>query len=254
METKEIRRNNLRELMARYARQGVNQNEFATLVESSAPTLSQIIGEKSSRNLGDNLARRIEARLNLPKGWFDVFHEKQLVRPFDNVAAESDFQPARLKPVVWEDTEPLSFLIDAGAEYNGYAADLTRTYAAQSGSEFAHLVKDLNGEQLALIDTIKPGVRYTDYHVQMHQCIAKLLKNHKLVNGLSEEAMVETGITTPFLPPLHVAGLRQRRTRAVGRHQQLPAQTLAVVQQHFRPLRGADHVHHLLFPVVMQAS
>ncbi len=105
METKEIRRNNLRELMARYARQGVNQNEFATLVESSAPTLSQIIGEKSSRNLGDNLARRIEARLNLPKGWFDVFHEKQLVRPFDNVAAESDFQPARLKPVVWEDTE-----------------------------------------------------------------------------------------------------------------------------------------------------
>ena len=75
METKEIRRNNLRELMARYARQGVNQNEFATLVESSAPTLSQIIGEKSSRNLGDNLARRIEARLNLPKGWFDVFHE-----------------------------------------------------------------------------------------------------------------------------------------------------------------------------------
>ena len=41
----------------------------------------------------------------MPKGWFDVFHEKQLVRPFDNVAAESDFQPARLKPVVWEDTE-----------------------------------------------------------------------------------------------------------------------------------------------------
>ncbi|MBE1043585.1 M24 family metallopeptidase, partial [Escherichia coli] len=96
--------------------------------------------------------------------------------------------------------ESLSFLIDAGAEYNGYAADLTRTYAAQNGSEFAHLVKDLNGEQLALIDTIKTGVRYTDYHVQMHQRIAKLLKNHKLVNGLSEEAMVETGITTPFLP------------------------------------------------------
>lgn len=105
METKEIRRNNLRELMASYARQGINQNDFAVLVESSSPTLSQITGEKSSRNLGDNLARRIEAKLDLPKGWFDVFHEKQLVHPFDNVAAESDFQPARLKPVVWEDTE-----------------------------------------------------------------------------------------------------------------------------------------------------
>lgn len=105
METKEIRRNNLRDLMARFARQGTNQNEFAILVGSSAPTLSQITGEKSSRNLGDNLARRIEAKLGLPKGWFDVFHEKALEQPFANVAAESDFQPARLKPVVWEDTE-----------------------------------------------------------------------------------------------------------------------------------------------------
>lgn len=104
METKEIRRNNLRELMVRYAQQGINQNEFAALAESSAQTLSQIIGEKSSRNLGDNLARRIESRLNLPRGWFDVFHEKSLVRPFDNVASESNFQPARLKPVVWEDS------------------------------------------------------------------------------------------------------------------------------------------------------
>ncbi|HEI8866369.1 helix-turn-helix transcriptional regulator [Serratia sp. AKBS12] len=105
MEIKEIRRNNLRDLMARYARNGINQHEFSRLVESSAPTLSQITGDKSCRNLGDNLARRIEARLSLPTGWLDVFHEKLLAKPFDNVAAESDFQPARLKPVVWEETE-----------------------------------------------------------------------------------------------------------------------------------------------------
>jgi len=40
----------------------------------------------------------------------------------------------------------LSFLIDAGMEYNGYIADLTRTYAAHGSSEFACLVKDLNNE------------------------------------------------------------------------------------------------------------
>lgn len=96
--------------------------------------------------------------------------------------------------------EMRSFLIDAGAEYNGYAADLTRTYAAQSDSDFAALVKDLNSEQLALIDTIKPGVSYTDYHVQMHHRIARLLKAHSLVVGISEEAMVEQGLTGPFLP------------------------------------------------------
>ncbi|WBF45244.1 Xaa-Pro dipeptidase [Serratia rubidaea] len=93
-----------------------------------------------------------------------------------------------------------SFLIDAGAEYNGYAADLTRTYAADGDSDFAALIKDLNAEQLALIDTLKPGVRYTDYHVQMHQRLAGLLKKHRLVNDISEEAMVEQGLTCPFLP------------------------------------------------------
>ncbi|WP_025121809.1 MULTISPECIES: Xaa-Pro dipeptidase [unclassified Serratia (in: enterobacteria)] len=122
--------------------------------------------------------------------------------PYDNIVAlnehaavlhytKLDHQPP---------AEARSFLIDAGAEYNGYAADLTRTYAGQSDNAFAHLVKDLNSEQLALIDTMKAGVRYTDYHVQMHQRIAKLLKNHKLVTGISEEAMVEQGITCPFLP------------------------------------------------------
>ncbi|MCA6942238.1 Xaa-Pro dipeptidase [Pectobacterium polaris] len=93
-----------------------------------------------------------------------------------------------------------SFLIDAGAEYNGYAADLTRTYSAQSDSAFASLIKDLNQEMLSLIDTVQAGVRYTDYHIQMHQQIAKLLKSHQLVRDISEEAMVEQGLTSPFLP------------------------------------------------------
>ncbi|WP_114194871.1 Xaa-Pro dipeptidase [Edaphovirga cremea] len=96
--------------------------------------------------------------------------------------------------------EVRSFLIDAGAEYNGYAADLTRTYSAQGDNDFAALLKDLNDEELALIDTIEAGVRYTDYHIQMHQRIAKLLKSHKLVVDISTDAMVEQGLTCPFLP------------------------------------------------------
>jgi Xaa-Pro dipeptidase len=94
----------------------------------------------------------------------------------------------------------LSFLIDAGAQYNGYVSDITRTYAWRSDNLFAHLIKELNDEQLALIDTLRAGQCYTDYHVQMHQRVAKLLKNNKLVNGLSEESIVEQGITCPFLP------------------------------------------------------
>lgn len=96
--------------------------------------------------------------------------------------------------------EMRSFLIDAGAEYNGYAADLTRTYSAKCDNDFAALIKDLNNEQQGLIGTIKPGVRYTDYHVQMHQRIARILKTHNIVVDISEEAMVEQDLTGPFLP------------------------------------------------------
>ena len=93
-----------------------------------------------------------------------------------------------------------SFLIDAGTEYNGYAADLTRTYAAQGESDYAQLIRDMNEEELALIGTLKAGVRYTEYHQQMHQRIARLLLKHQLVKGLSEEALVAEDLTGPFMP------------------------------------------------------
>lgn len=124
-----------------------------------------------------------------------------------------------------------SFLIDAGTEYNGYAADLTRTYSAQSDNDYAQLIRDMNEEELALIATMKAGVRYTEYHLQMHQRIAKLLLKHQLVKGLSEEALVAEDLTGPFMPhgighPLglqvhDVAGFMQDEE---GTHQAAPAQ------------------------------
>jgi len=93
-----------------------------------------------------------------------------------------------------------SFLIDAGAEYLGYAADLTRSYAAQSSSLYARMVEAMNAEELALIATLKAGMRYTDYHLQMHQRIAKMLLKFELVQGISEEALVAEDLTGPFMP------------------------------------------------------
>ena len=89
-------------------------------------------------------------------------------------------------------SEMRSFLLDAGAEYNGYAADLTRTWAANADTDFAQLIKDVNDEQLALIGTMKAGTSYVDYHVQFHQRIAKLLRKHQIVKDMSEEARSRT--------------------------------------------------------------
>ncbi|UGJ07920.1 M24 family metallopeptidase (plasmid) [Escherichia coli] len=88
--------------------------------------------------------------------------------------------------------EMRSFLLDAGAEYNGYAADLTRTWSAKSDNDYAQLVKDVNDEQLALIATMKAGVSYVDYHIQFHQRIAKLLRKHQIITDMSEEGWSKT--------------------------------------------------------------
>ncbi|MEY8712988.1 Xaa-Pro dipeptidase [Mangrovibacter phragmitis] len=94
----------------------------------------------------------------------------------------------------------LSFLLDAGAEYNGYAADLTRTWSAQNDNDFAALIKDVNEHQQALIATMQAGTRYTEYHLQFHQRIAQILRKHQIITGISEEAMVDADITGPFMP------------------------------------------------------
>ncbi|WP_340617656.1 Xaa-Pro dipeptidase [Xenorhabdus entomophaga] len=122
--------------------------------------------------------------------------------PYDNIIALNEnaavLHYTKLRQTV--PSEIRSFLIDAGAEYNGYAADITRTYAAKSNNDFASLIKDLNEEQQAIIGTIKAGVRYTDYHINMHHRIANLLRKHDIIHGISEESMVESGLTAPFFP------------------------------------------------------
>ncbi len=93
-----------------------------------------------------------------------------------------------------------SFLLDAGAEYNGYAADITRTYAGDGSSDYAALVSAMDKHQQALISTLRAGTRYADYHLQMNQRIAGILRDFDLVSGLSEEALVDENITSLFMP------------------------------------------------------
>lgn len=64
-----IRKQNLLALMA-----GKTQRSCADRWETSPSTLSQIVSKKPVRNLGDDLARKIEQAEGLPAGWFDHLH------------------------------------------------------------------------------------------------------------------------------------------------------------------------------------
>jgi len=91
-----------------------------------------------------------------------------------------------------------SFLIDAGANCNGFASDITRTYSF-ADDEFARLIEAVDKKQLAIIEQVKPGVSYVDLHLTMHQMIAEVLSDFDIVK-LPAADIVEKGISSTFFP------------------------------------------------------
>lgn len=91
-----------------------------------------------------------------------------------------------------------SFLIDAGASFNGYAADITRTYSA-SDADFAAMIEAMDSAQLRLCRALRPGVDYRDVHLQAHREVATILSDCGLVK-LDSERIYERGITRSFFP------------------------------------------------------
>lgn len=94
--------------------------------------------------------------------------------------------------------EQRSFLIDAGTTYRHYIGDITRTYAAKP-CLFADLIARMDQEQLELIDTLKPGVCYTDVHIEMHRRIAQILSDFDIIKS-SPRQIFEKGYTHTFFP------------------------------------------------------
>lgn len=91
-----------------------------------------------------------------------------------------------------------TFLIDAGASYHGYAADITRTYCAKE-HEFSELIKGVDTLTIKLAEQMKPGLSYVDIHLAAHAGIAQILHDFGVVN-LSVQDCLESGIVSTFFP------------------------------------------------------
>lgn len=91
-----------------------------------------------------------------------------------------------------------SLLIDAGAEFAGYASDITRTYAHGS-SDFALLVNEMDQLQQSLCASVRAGVDWRDVHLSCHRLVAELLNDADIIRCDVEEA-VESGLSSVFLP------------------------------------------------------
>ncbi|MEM8497757.1 MAG: Xaa-Pro dipeptidase [Pseudomonadota bacterium] len=92
-----------------------------------------------------------------------------------------------------------SFLIDAGVEVNGYASDITRTWAFDESSVYAEMIDCMNTKQLELVASIKANESAIQLHELSHLKIAELLQQFSIIN-CSAESCVESGLSTTFYP------------------------------------------------------
>jgi len=93
--------------------------------------------------------------------------------------------------------ERLSLLIDAGAEFAGYASDITRSYSGDP--DFAALIERMERMQQALCATARAGVDWRDVHLEAHRRTGEVLREADLIRCGAEEA-VASGVTSVFLP------------------------------------------------------
>jgi Xaa-Pro dipeptidase len=94
--------------------------------------------------------------------------------------------------------ERYSLLIDAGAEFAGYASDITRTYSAED-PDFAALIRRLDQMQQGLCARVRAGADWRDIHLAAHEGIAEVLRDADLILCSVEEAL-DTRVTSVFLP------------------------------------------------------
>jgi Xaa-Pro dipeptidase len=120
--------------------------------------------------------------------------------PYNNIIALND-NAAVLHYNVLNRATPSrvhSFLIDAGASYLGYAADISRTYAARD-DDFQQMINSMNTIQLKLVSEARAGVKFTDLHHRAHEEIGQFLYDQSIVK-CSPAAAVESGLTSVFFP------------------------------------------------------
>ena len=94
--------------------------------------------------------------------------------------------------------EHRSLLIDAGAEVDGYAADITRTWG-RGDEDFEALVDAVDAEQRQLCGKVRAGTDYRDLHLEAHLRLGGVLRALEIVD-MEPGQMLETGVSSVFFP------------------------------------------------------
>lgn len=166
MDIYEIRKSNLVALIGKQ-----KKSSCAARWEMSAAHLSQILSERTVKNIGDEIARRIEEAEKLPRGWMDT----PKAAPSDEMSEVSNVEPG---PPITSPIRRIDIVGTAQLGPDGYwlslemAEGFVETY---SRDEDAYALR-LKG------DSMSPAIR--------NGWVAVCEPNHRLVPG--EYVMVTT--------------------------------------------------------------
>jgi Xaa-Pro dipeptidase len=91
-----------------------------------------------------------------------------------------------------------SLLIDAGAEFGGYASDITRTHSHHD-AEFAALIRRFDELQLELCAQVRVGLDWKEFHQASYRAISEFLREAGVIVVSADEA-IDTALTSVFYP------------------------------------------------------
>ena len=141
-----------------------------------------------------------ESELGIHRAYLDATGHSDLDLPYGNIVALNE-HGAVLHDQYQQAQPPAqhrAFLIDAGAQCDGYAADITRTHG-NGDAAFEALVAAVDRVQRDLVDRVREGQDYAALHIDCHQRLAGVLQELGIVR-MTPEAMVESGVTSTFFP------------------------------------------------------
>jgi Xaa-Pro dipeptidase len=132
--------------------------------------------------------------------YLEACGQREEEMPYNNIVAYNEHTAIlHYQRLERQAPRPLrSFLLDAGAQYRGYAADITRTHAAEPGA-FADLVAATDEAQRLLCDQIVTGRDYRDVHLTAHRLLGDVMHRVGLTRIPGADA-VDLGVTSVFFP------------------------------------------------------